>query len=138
MDFFAPTYHWIRDPLFYLLLGLGLIAWFLPAPYFTLPLWWLALMALVEELIFRGLIQEGLNKLFRHRFWIGPISLANLVTSILFAGAHLFAQPVGWALATFFPSLAFGFVWDRHKSIWACFVLHLSYNLFFFHLGTNV
>ncbi|WP_291319816.1 JDVT-CTERM system glutamic-type intramembrane protease [Desulfonatronospira sp.] len=126
---------WIRDPLFYLLLMLGLTAWFLPDPGFTPALWWLAAMAFVEELIFRGLIQEGIHRLLRYRFRIGPITLANLAASVLFAGTHLLTQPTGWALATFFPSLVFGFVWDRHRSVTGCFVIHLFYNICFFYKG---
>ena len=86
----------------------------------------------VEEMVFRGLVQEyfsGKQVLQKH---FVCLSLANIVTSGLFALSHLASQPVFWALLTFFPSLVFGYFKDRHGRLTPCVVLHSVYNFVFF------
>jgi len=127
------TASWPGDYLFYLFMFLGCIALLLPTPALTPALWILGTMALAEETLFRYIIQERLNKLFRYRMYLGIIGPANILTSLLFVLAHIFSQPITWALATFFPSMVFGITWDRHKSLLACFCLHFFYNICFFY-----
>lgn len=124
---------WLRDPWVYAVLALAPAAWLLPGPGGGVAVWRLGLLALVEEVLFRGLLQEWLrgHPAFL-RSW-GPLTLANLVASICFAAAHLFAQPPLWAAGVFFPSLVFGWIWDRHVRILPCALVHFGYNLFFFH-----
>lgn len=87
----------------------------------------------LEEIVFRGLIQEQLAKYASSRRF-GPISIANLFTSLLFVAAHLIYQPVIWALLVFFPSLLFGYTKERYASLWPPISLHVFYNLGFFML----
>jgi len=129
----SKSADWLRDYLFYIFLSLGFIVLLIPSPRLTPALWILGVMALAEEIIFRYLIQESLNKLFRHRMYLNILSPANILTSFMFALVHLLNQPVAWALATFFPSIIFGITWDRHKNILACFCLHFFYNVCFFY-----
>lgn len=126
--------HWTRDPLFYLFMGLGSTALLLPSPSSVPVIWALALMALAEEIIFRYLLQDWLKTFYAGRRQLGLITVANLIASILFAAAHMFYQPVIWAMGAFFPSVIFGIIWDRHSSITACFCLHFFYNICFFYL----
>ncbi len=86
------------------------------------------LYPLLEELAFRGFLQGWLleNETFRRR--VSGLTLANLLTSIVFAAAHLINQPPLWAAGVFFPSLVFGYFRDRHQSIVASFLLHAWYN----------
>ncbi|WP_092117703.1 JDVT-CTERM system glutamic-type intramembrane protease MrtJ [Desulfonatronum thiosulfatophilum] len=123
---------WHRDPWFYALLALGPLAWLLPEPVFRIAIWRLTIMALAEELLFRGLIQQFMLRrpLFQHR--LGPLTLANVAASILFVLAHLVAQPPLWAAAVFIPSLIFGWIWDRHGRVVPCTMVHFWYNLCFF------
>ncbi|PTN36710.1 JDVT-CTERM system CAAX-type protease [Desulfonatronum sp. SC1] len=124
---------WLRDPWLYTALALAPTAWLLPAPGVSMALWRLGLLALAEEVVFRGLLQEWLRgRTVFLRSW-GPLTLANLVASACFAAAHLLAQPPLWAAAVFFPSLIFGWIWDRHGRILPCVLVHFSYNLCFFH-----
>ena len=128
---------------------------FLAAPFFWSLLWWwnpslsdpawplrepwrffvLALVyPVLEEIVFRGGVQ---TVLLRHhalaRSWRG-VSLANFLTSVAFAGFHLFAHAPMWAAAVFVPSIVFGYFRDRHDSVTSPIVLHVFYNVGYFWL----
>jgi len=91
------------------------------------------LYPVAEELVFRGLIQDLAH---RHvRPWrLGPLSHANLLTSILFTALHFINHPPLWAAAVFFPSLVFGFFKDRSGRLAAPILLHVFYNSGYFWL----
>jgi len=89
------------------------------------------LYPIVEELVFRGLVQEFfLGYVFLQKQVLG-LSQANIITSILFAIFHLLNHEWFWALLIFFPSLVFGYFKDRHQSVLPCILLHSIYNLGF-------
>ena len=88
------------------------------------------LYPLVEEIIFRGVTQPYIAKKIPHN--LANISLANLLTSTIFAIIHLFQQPIIWALVTFFPSLIFGYCRDRYQRLLPSIILHITYNGGFF------
>ena len=89
----------------------------------------------LEELAFRGFIQSWLKeKPAFAKFPIAGLSNANLVTSVIFAAAHLFNQPPLWAASVFFPSLVFGYFRDRFDRVWPSIILHCWYNAGFFLL----
>ena len=97
---------------------------------------WLLLFSLVfwqplfEEILFRGLIQGQLIKReWGRRSWL-QISTANVVTSALFVGLHLFMNPPLAALLVFIPSLVYGYFRDHCESIVPSIVLHCAYNAF--------
>jgi hypothetical protein len=92
----------------------------------------LLVQPLLEELLFRGVVQGWL----RERHW-GPLELfgvsaSNWIASLLFVAAHLPAQPLAWSLAVFVPSLVFGYFRDRHDSLVPPMILHVVYNAAFF------
>lgn len=74
---------------------------------------------LIEEVIFRGLIQYPLEK------WIGPF-FAVLASSILFAAAHLKPQVFPMYLA---DGILYGSAVYATRSIWAGVILHLFDNI---------
>ena len=91
----------------------------------------LAASALIEEILFRGLVMRELS---------GPFHgvMANLITSLLFGGVHwphwlwsqglnagVLADSVGVLLA----SLLFGWIYLRARSIWPCFAAHVANNV---------
>jgi hypothetical protein len=91
---------------------------------------WLSLVLvqpLVEELVFRGLLQGQLLRLSSGRR-LGPLTLANLGTSTAFVALHFMAQPAAWALAVAVPSLVFGHLRERLASVWPAVFLHALYN----------
>ena len=90
------------------------------------------LMPMVEELLFRGLLQSWMLE----RSWgarrRGGISHANLLTSALFSALHLLHHPPLWALGVWFPSLLFGYFRERHASVLPGMLLHIVYNAGYF------
>ena len=95
------------------------------------------LYPVVEELTFRGVIQEYIAKktvcqnLFLH------LSVANLLTSLLFVLMHFVHHKPVWALMVFFPSLLFGYFKERFKMVIPSIILHMFYNFTFFSLAGN-
>lgn len=136
-----------RDPHVWLVL-LGTLAsgillwWWMPAGY-ARPIaadpWRLAgfllLYPLVEEWVFRGLLQgELLQRGWGRRLHLG-ISRANLVTSLLFVALHLVNHPPAWALAVLLPSLVLGHLRERHGSLLPALLLHPLFNLTYLLAG---
>ncbi len=134
------------DPLFFAALAAALGYWLVlylvtqvtPEPGWPLREPWRFLYPalfypVVEELVFRGLIQD-----LAHRHlspWhLGPLSHANLLTSALFTALHFINHAPLWATAVFFPSLVFGFFKDRTGTLAAPIILHVFYNSGYFWL----
>ena len=93
----------------------------------------LILFPVTEELFFRGIIQPIIYKKFS-KTW-RSISVANVLTSLLFSVTHLFNHNPIWALSTFFPSLVFGWSKDRYNTLLAPLMLHCYYNAVWFYLA---
>jgi len=126
-----------RDVAFYAAILAGPVCWLilvsvgLPVvgpPTFIFWLKLTVLMPVLEEIVFRGGIQAALisKPLFARRW--GGVSLANLITSLLFAALHLVSQPPLWAALVFIPSLVFGWARDRYNAVLPCVLLHSVYN----------
>lgn len=141
-----------RDSVFLLLLALGPMVWlsmmgfyaFQPPPWHAI--WSPAFLSVVlwqpllEELLFRGIVQGYLlQSMGRQKTWIG-LSMPNVLTSLLFTLAHLASHSLSWSLLVFVPSLCFGFVRDRFESVYPSIVLHAFYNTGYFLLieGTTL
>jgi len=92
----------------------------------------------LEEYVFRGGLQPALFQRAGFSKSAFGLSLANIVTSLVFAALHLFNQPPLWAMLIFFPSLVFGWMRDRYNNLHACIILHIMYNAGFIYLFTNV
>ena len=86
------------------------------------------LYPILEEFIFRGGLQSELHKREKLSRSVVGLSLANVITSTVFAAMHLFNQPPLWAALVFFPSLVFGWTRDRYGNIQAAIMLHSTYN----------
>ncbi|MBF0182579.1 MAG: JDVT-CTERM system CAAX-type protease [Magnetococcales bacterium] len=84
----------------------------------------------IEELTFRGVLQEGLlaHQPLRAKIPLLKISLANLLTSILFATSHCLARTNMTGLNVFIPSLIFGWCKERYVIIISCIIMHSFYN----------
>lgn len=91
---------------------------------------WLAFVLwqpLLEELVFRGILQGQLLRVLGGRRLAG-ITAANWLTTALFAAMHLFAQPPLWAIAVAVPSLVYGHLRERFDSVWPAVAMHATYN----------
>lgn len=129
-----------RDRLFLLAIAGGVLVWILlwltVAPLYSIEdrsivniaLASILYYPLLEEILFRGVIQGQLssrswgNKNYMH------FTAANWITSLLFVGAHFFYQPVLWATMIIVPSLLYGFFRDRYSNIYPSIILHAFYN----------
>lgn len=80
----------------------------------------LILPPLVEEMIFRGLIQKYLERAGMH--WI----LANVVQAVLFGVFH---QNLVQGIYAAFLGFALGFVAHRYNTLAASMLMHMFYNL---------
>lgn len=90
------------------------------------------LMPVVEELLFRGVLQGWLlERSWGARRAFG-LSNANLLTSGVFSVVHLLNHPPLWALGVWFPSLVFGYFRERHHSVLPGILLHSVYNAGYF------
>ena len=119
--------------------GGALIAWVLGSQFHVrdpvTPLLLLSLVVwqpLVEELLFRGVLQGLLLRTTAGATKRWGLSVANLVTSLVFVLVHLVNQPATWAIGVFVPSLVFGLFRDRSGSVWPPLVLHIVFNGAFF------
>jgi len=93
----------------------------------------LLLYPILEELVFRGLIQDFLHsKTFKYNYW-KSLTLANILTSALFAVMHLVNHDIFWAFLVFFPSLVFGYFKDKTGNVKTSMVLHIFYNICYFY-----
>ena len=88
---------------------------------------------IAEEILFRGVMQPAIDARITVRALPG-ISAANWLTSMAFGAVHLIAHSPAHAFATIFPSLVFGFLRDRHRSIVPGLLLHIWYNAGWFLL----
>lgn len=114
---------------------LALAVWAGPQMRMPVGLWaWLSLVAvqpLLEELVFRGVLQgQALALLLQdgRPRRLGPVTLANGLVSVAFVLLHLRAQPLAWALAVLAPSLVLGHLRERFASVWPCVLVHAVYN----------
>lgn len=87
-----------------------------------------------EELAFRGIIQEYLHTKTKQLPCFFSFSIANIVTSVVFAFMHLVHHAPLFALLTFVPSLLFGYFKDRYNHLLYSIVLHMFYNACYFSL----
>ena len=91
----------------------------------------IGLYPIIEEITFRGVIQGWFLRyqLFKKSFF--GLTIANIVTSLLFSLIHIVYHKLVWAMLIFFPSLVFGYFRDRSKDIKLSIILHIFYNFSF-------
>jgi membrane protease YdiL (CAAX protease family) len=91
----------------------------------------LVVVAIPEEIFFRGYLLVRLERVWRptRRLWGAPVGMALLVSSALFALGHLVTVPNPQRLAVFFPALVFGWMRGRTGSIAAGATFHALCNI---------
>ena len=92
----------------------------------------LFVIALPEEAFFRGFLQTRLDRAWPKRWRIlgADVGVSIVVTSVMFAVAHVLTLPLPARLAVFFPSLLFGWLRARTRGIGASVLFHAGCNLF--------
>ncbi len=88
-------------------------------------------VALPEEVFHRGYLMSALEKHWpaRHKVFGVPFGWAAILSSLIFAVGHLVGEASTDRLATFFPALAFAWLWRRSGSLWAPALFHAASNL---------
>ena len=137
-----PGWGWLADRQFVRALLAGVVFWVVLdrlgatgpvlglAALFSLIL----LQPLIEELLFRGLLQGRLiAQSWAQRSFAG-FTLANWTVSVLFAAFHFINHPPLWAAGVLVPSLLYGYFRDRHDSVYPAIALHVFYNAGYFLL----
>ena len=92
----------------------------------------LAFGSVLEEIVFRGLLQPALARAFERRRWPAggsPLTLANVATSVLFAAFHLWRHPLAVALGVFPVSLIYGRARELSGHWWPAALLHIGFNV---------
>jgi len=87
---------------------------------------------IIEEMLFRGIIQGQLIKNNWAKLNYYGFSLANVITSLLFMSMHFINHSAFWAVSVILPSLVFGYFRDKYSQIYPALILHSSYNAFYF------
>ncbi|MDQ6992271.1 MAG: JDVT-CTERM system glutamic-type intramembrane protease [Mariprofundus sp.] len=115
--------------------------WVVASPLLFLSL--IMLQPLLEEMVFRGLLQGWLIQQSWGKGAVVGITRANITVTLLFVSMHLFYHPPLMALAVVIPSLLFGYFRDRYDGwLLPSIFLHIYYNVGYFMLynpitGTN-
>jgi len=107
------------------------ITWPIHAPVTFLLL--ILIYPVLEEIVFRGVVQGELMRKPIFKASYAGITYANILTSLLFAITHLYSHPFVMAMLVFLPSLIFGYFRDRFDGwLLPSMLLHIYYNLGYF------
>ena len=111
--------------------GLAGMHFHLPEGFLVLALSQILVVAVPEEVFFRGYLMSRFEARFpsRRRFWGAAVGWPLLVTSVLFAIGHFLVDFQPARLAVFFPALAFGWMRSRSGSVAPGAIFHALCNL---------
>ncbi len=103
----------------------------LPSGFASMALAQLVVVALPEELFFRGYVQGRLEDALppTRRFLGAPVGWAVLIQAALFGVGHFLVTFEPTMLTRFFPGLVFGWMFARTRSIFAGTIFHAACNL---------
>lgn len=96
-------------------------------PWRDLP--WLLLLAVAEEAVFRGGLQAALAQRPAFAIKYAGLSSANLLASLAFSAAHLWAHPPLQAAGVFPVSLLLGASFEQSGRLRVPIALHLWFNV---------
>lgn len=87
---------------------------------------------LLEEFIFRDIVQYNLQKYIKYTLF-SYISLSNIITSVIFALSHYIAgSGVFVTILLIIPSIYLGLIYDKYGSIKYTVVAHSFFNIIVF------
>jgi len=84
----------------------------------------LVLAPMLEEIVFRGGVQEWLMS----RLGDSRVVMAAPLTATLFAAAHVVARPTLGSVLTVLPALAIGVIYQRCRRLAPCIAAHVVFN----------
>lgn len=84
---------------------------------------------LLEEFIFRGLVQKNINNFLKSGVFL-HISFGNIISSLIFTFIHLLLNDFAFIyLLIFLPSLFFGYLYDKYSSLLLPVLFHSFFNI---------
>jgi membrane protease YdiL (CAAX protease family) len=92
-------------------------------------LWMLVCAPVLEELVFRNILQLNLADYLSRR--LSPEyapHLAVLISASIFALCHGYRLGPQWMVLWIVPGWALAEIWRRDRSVWACIVVHAYFN----------
>jgi hypothetical protein len=100
--------------------------------FFNVVLAQFIVVAFPEEFFYRGYLQGRFNQVFKSRLKIlkAEVGYSVLLTSALFAIGHFLVEPYPQRLGVFFPSLLFGWMREKRRSIVSPIIFHGLCNIF--------
>jgi membrane protease YdiL (CAAX protease family) len=103
----------------------------LPEGFLVLALSQILVVAVPEEVFFRGYLMSRFEARFpsRRRLWGAAVGWPLIITSLLFASGHFLVDLQPARLAVFFPALAFGWMRSRSGSVAPGAIFHALCNL---------
>jgi membrane protease YdiL (CAAX protease family) len=106
--------------------------WGLPEALAMVVLQNLLVVALPEELFYRGFMQTRLLRLWpRQKFILGiPLGRAVVVTALIFALGHFLGEYNPLRLGPFFPAFVFSALVLKSRSIFGAMIFHALSNVF--------
>lgn len=112
--------------------GLAGFSLHLPSGFFMLAITQVLVVALPEEIFFRGYLMSRLEEHWpsRRRLWGAPVGWSLLVSSLLFGLGHVLVDFQPGRMAVFFPALVFGWMRQRTGSLAPATLFHALCNLF--------
>lgn len=114
-------------PVSWLALNLGLQPVRLASPQQAL--WMLVCAPVIEEFVFRRILQRNLADFLSQR--VGDAAaplLAVLISATVFAICHGYRVGLLWGLLWVAPGLALAEIWRRDRSVWVCIFVHAYFN----------
>lgn len=87
---------------------------------------------LLEEFIFRDIVQYNLQKYIKYTLF-SYISLSNIITSVIFALSHyIVGSGIFVTILLIIPSIYLGLIYDKYGSIKYTVVAHSFFNIIVF------
>jgi hypothetical protein len=104
-----------------------------------LPFWlWPLLGApVLEEIVFRAGLQAWLMEQLDADGGRRGRLLANLLTALAFAAAHVAVRPGVLSVLTLLPALALGALYQRTRRVRHCVALHALFNALWFAVAST-
>ena len=98
--------------------------------------WLLVLSPVLEEFVFRSILQRNLADLLAQRFSknLAPL-FAALISASIFALCHGYRVGPQWMALWIVPGWALAEIWRRERSVWICMAVHAYFNGTFWIMG---
>ena len=97
------------------------------------------LVALPEEIFFRGYLETKLTQVFAPKFkiWGAPFGWGVILSALVFAFSHSLIHFQWWHFSIFFPALLFSWFRQKTGTVWMGVLFHALCNLASYLISLN-